>query len=193
MDIDIDVPSDIDGFTVFTDWVRASNVLNENLVPHPVGVYCQKIPIDPITNLSAIPYKVAEDLEYFKIDFLHLKIYDYFTSREEIETLLAHDPDWDLLKSPGIVRQLFQLGNHFNTVQKINPRSISDLADCIALIRPGKIHLLDKYLENKEYWRKVLYTQRDDDQYNYKKSHAIAYAHVIVIQLHLISAGINFE
>ena len=173
--------------------MRASNIVNNTLVAHPVGVYCQNIPVDPITKFSAIPYKEAERLEYFKIDFLHLKIYDHFESKEQIDELLKHEPEWALLRSPSVVKQLFQLSSHFDVLNKIQPANINDLADCIALIRPGKINLLEKYLNNRDYWRKVLYEQRKDDQYNYKKSHAIAYAHVIVLQLHLISAGIEFQ
>jgi DNA polymerase III alpha subunit len=192
-DIDVDVASTVNGIDIFPEWIRASNLLQNNLVAHPVGIYCQNIPIDPISEFAAIPYKQAEELGYFKLDFLHLKIYDHFESKEQIDELLNHEPEWALLRSPAVVKQLFQLGSHFDILNKVQPKSINDIADCIALIRPGKIHLLDKYLESKDYWRKVLYEQKEGDQYNYKKSHAIAYAHVIVLQLHLIAAGIDFS
>ena len=73
-------------------------------------------------------------------------------------------------------------------MKKVKPRSIETLADAIALIRPGKVNLISIYLAQPEMVRKVLYTQ--SDQYSFKRSHAIAYAMVIVLQLHLIELGL---
>ena len=166
--------------------------------PHPCGVHPSTIPDDPLSGLSAIPYKDAEALGFFKLDFLHLNVYNYFESREQIEELLKIDPQWDLLKSPSVCKQLFQnLGKHFDIVHDVQPQSIQEMADVIALIRPGKRYLLKTYLDrgSREYARKKLYERPtgEDAAYYFKKSHAIAYALVIVLQLHLIGAGINFE
>ena len=38
---------------------------------HNTGVYVQPIPCDPISRLSTIDYKTAEDRGYFKLDFLN--------------------------------------------------------------------------------------------------------------------------
>lgn len=193
-DIDIDLPTSFKPEEVFPDWVKAMifDEKNQAVKPHPCGVYPQAIPRDPISGLCAIPYDVAESFGYVKLDFLHLTIYDHFTSREEIVELLEIDPDWNLLLAPSVVEQLFQLSNHFEVVSKAKPRSTEDLADVLALIRPGKRSLLGLYQKDKAACRKLLYAKGDSDEYSFKKAHAISYALVIQLQLHLISAGVEF-
>ena len=124
------------------------------------------------------------------MDFLHLHVYDHFTSREEIRELLKHDPDWDLLKIPSVVDKLFQLSKHFDLIQQVQPKSVVQLADCLALIRPQKRFILKYYLQDPVRYRHDLYAQDEGTGYGFKKAHAIAYALVIVLQLHLIKAGI---
>lgn len=158
---------------------------------HTCGIYFQDVPTDPLTGLSAVPYDVAEELGYFKIDFLHLYVYDHFSSREEIRELMKLEPDWTLLEIPSVVAQLFQLGKHFDTISQVKPKSIIELADCISLIRPQKKFLMKYYLQNREKTRRDhLYNYEDGEGYAFKKAHAVAYAFVIVLQLHLIKAGI---
>jgi len=165
------------------------------LKPHPCGVHPATVATDPLTNLSAVPYQDAEALGIFKLDFLHIGVYDHFQSREEIEELLNIEPPWELLKSPAVCNQLFQnLGKHFDLVSQVQPKNIMEMADVLALIRPSKRYLLKAYLNpaQREQARKRLYEKADhEDGYHYKKSHAIAYAMVIVLQLHLISAGVK--
>ena len=193
MDIDIDVPSTFNPPKVFPGSVKASILKDKKLTPHPCGVYFQAVPTDPITKLSAVPYVEAEHLGCFKIDFLHLHVYDHFSSRDEIKELLKHDPDWDLLKIPSVVEQLFQVSKHFDLIQQIKPRSIIVLADCLALIRPQKRFILKYYLQDPIKYRHELYKHEGDAGYGFKKAHAIAYALVIVLQLHLIKGGIVFQ
>lgn len=194
MDIDIDLPSSFEPLKIFPESIKASVYKDKKLTPHPCGVYFQTVPKDPITNLSAIPYDIAEQVDCFKIDFLHLTIYDYFSSKEEIKELLKHEPDWSLLEIPSIVKQLFQLGKHFDLLTLVKPRSIQEVADCLALIRPQKRFLLKYYLENKDKTRKdQLYKYDKGDGYAFKLGHAISYSLVIILQLHLIKAGISFD
>lgn len=189
-DIDVDVPSSFDPTKIFGDVVRASMCKDKKLTPHPCGVYFQKVPTDPLTGLAAVPYVEAEELGCFKMDFLHLHVYDHFTSREEIRELLKHDPDWDLLKIPSVVDKLFQMSKHFDLIQQVQPKSVVQLADCLALIRPQKRFILKYYLQDPVQYRLDLYKQDEGTGYGFKKAHAIAYALVIVLQLHLIKAGI---
>lgn len=155
-------------------------------------MYFQNIPTDPLTGLAAIPYREAEDVGYFKIDFLHVNVYDKFTSREEITELLKCDPDWTLLEIPSVVEKLFQVSKHHELLSKLKPRSVIELADCLALIRPQKRYLLKYYLENPIKTRDLLYKKEPGSEgYSFKKAHAIAYALIIVLELHLIKAGIN--
>lgn len=189
-DIDIDFRTDFKPQSIFP-WIRASIIRNDEFAPHPCGYYPQTMPKDPVTGLAAIPYKNAEELGWAKIDFLHLSIYDYFESREEIEALLEIEPDWGLLQIASCQRQLFQLANHGDVLDAVAPKSIEDLADVLALIRPGKRALLKLYQRQRATARAALYAQ-DADGYSFKRSHALAYALVIVLQLHLIASGVTF-
>ncbi len=192
-DVDIDVkPFDLE--TVFPGAVRASQYHGEKLGPHPCGAYLQTVPTDPITGLAAAPYQLATALGCFKIDFLHIHIYDHFSTREEITELLKLEPDWNLLTIPGVVKQLFQLSKQLELLEQVQPRSINALADVLALMRPQKRYMLNAYLRDPEKIQKMLYTKEPGEAagYAFKKSHAIAYALAIVLQLHLIKGGIKF-
>jgi len=186
-DVDIDTPTKFNARDIFP-WNKASIIKDEKITPHPCGFYPQNIPLDALSNLSAIPYEQAEELGYFKVDFLHLSIYDYFQSRDEIIELLKIEPNWNLLLDKNNVSKLFQLSKHYDLLIKLKPSCIEDLADAIALIRPGKYNLVPLYLKQKEVIKSILYEQ--SDEFSFKRSHAIAYAHVIVLQLHLIDLGI---
>jgi DNA polymerase III alpha subunit len=163
-------------------------VLNGDLVKHNAGVYFQKITTDGVTGLSAIPYNKAEDEGFIKIDMLHLSYLNYFNNKDELRKLLQTEPNWDVLKRKENVKKCFQIGNHYDTVKRVNPSSIQDLADIIALIRPIKIRLLDKYIKDKQSVANLLYKKTDKS--DIRKSHAIPYAMIIATQLHLIEAGI---
>jgi DNA polymerase III alpha subunit len=194
-DIDIDLPTSFKFEQIFPNWVKASiyDAAAKSFKPHPCGVYPQKIARDPSSKLCAIPYNIAEELGYIKLDFLHLAIYNYFSSREEIKALLDEEPDWNLMLAPSVVQKLFQLSNHFETVSKLKPKSTEDLADVLALIRPGKKSLIGLYLKDKESCRRLLYAKSENDEFSFKKSHAISYALVIQLQLHLINLGFEFK
>jgi DNA polymerase III alpha subunit len=190
MDVDIDFKTDFDPISYFKEAVRASMVKNGELVKHPAGAYFQSIPVDPITTLSAIPYDKAEEIGYFKIDFLHLSLLDYFDNKQQIRALLKKDPDWSLLQDPSVAGKLFQIHRHYNLLSQVKPKSVEELADCIALIRPGKRALLQSYLKDPAKIRPFIYRRDADDKSAFRKSHSIAYALTIVLQLHLIKAGI---
>jgi hypothetical protein len=187
MDIDIDIRKDTRLLAIFKELTPASMIINDELKQHNSGCYFQNIAKDPFTNLAAIPYKEAEDLGYFKIDFLHISPLDDFNSNQELRELAAKEPNWKLLEHKYIVSKLWQLANHFDIVSQVKPRSILEVSDCIALTKPNKRILLDKYLRNREYTRKELYTRREKK--DMRKSHTIPYAQIIVAQLNLIELG----
>jgi DNA polymerase III alpha subunit len=60
--------------------------------------------------------------------------------------------------------------------------SIPRLAMFLALIRPAKKHLIG------EAWSEVTKTiwDKNTDGYSFKKSHAIAYAHLVVVHMNLL-------
>ena len=76
---------------------------------------------------------------------------------------------------------------------QIKPRSIQELADVLALIRPQKRFMLKYYQSDPVKARPMLYARDESSGYAFKKSHAIAYALVIVLQLHLIAGGVKFN
>lgn len=188
MDIDLDLPTTFDPADFF-NITKASMVKDGKLIKHPAGAYFQNIAVDKVTGLSAIPYKQAEELGYFKIDFLHLNVLDHFSSKNELRELLKTEPDWLLLQSATEVAKLFQISKHFDVLVQIKPTSVMELADSIALIRPAKKHLLEEYLRHKERTRPKLYTKPKNNKYYFKKGHAVSYALTIVLQLHLITAN----
>jgi DNA polymerase III alpha subunit len=96
---------------------------------------------------------------------------------------MIQEPDWDMLKDPKIVQNLFHLNGHFNIVSKLEPRNIEQLAAVLAIIRPAKRGLM--YKDWNEIMKEV-WTKPTDGSYFFKKSHAIAYAQAIVVQMNLM-------
>lgn len=190
MDIDLDFKPSFDPRTVFPQAVPASMVRDDDLAKHPCGHYFQDIAVDDVTGWAAIPYEEAEVMGFFKIDFLHLSTLDYFESKREIRALLKRSPDWSLLLDERHVSKLFQISKHHAIISQVPPQSIQELADIVALIRPNKRHLLNDYKKNKTKIRPMLYRQGSDDKSSFKRSHALAYSMTIVLQLHLIEAGV---
>lgn len=190
MDIDIDMQSSFKPQDYFPRATIASMLQDGKLLRHPCGTYFQAMAHDPISNLAAIPYREAQDLGYFKIDLLHLSVLDDFSSKAEMRELMKQDPDWELLQEFEVVEKLFHIKNHYELINKLQPTNVQELADAIALIRPGRRHLIDKYMADKEFIRDhLLYVRNAQDDYSFKRSHAIAYAFNIVLQLHLIKQG----
>jgi hypothetical protein len=186
-DIDIDLRVNFDPKKLFKEAVPASKVQDSELKKHPCGHYFQTIPVDAVTGLAAIPYEEAEMLGYFKFDFLHLAALDAFPSKDEMRKLIKQSPDWTLLLDEENVLKLFQISKRADLLKRIQPKSVQELADCIALMRPSKIRLTDAYLVDKEKIRPLLYRQGTDDKSSFRRSHALAYALTIVIQLHLLA------
>jgi hypothetical protein len=183
MDIDIDLRPDFDPDKLFKV-VHASMEEQGVLRKHPAGVYFQNIPVDKETGLSAIPYKESEDMGYMKVDFLHLTLLNKFKNKTEMRKYLRREPDWSLLEDEETVKTLFHIGNHFDVVSQVKPKSVQQLSDILAIIRPGKRSLLPEYLKSPAEVRPELYTKRINS--DMRKSHTIPYALLIVLQLHSI-------
>jgi hypothetical protein len=184
MDIDIDFKTTFNPDDVFNNIVHASILENGKLQKHQAGVYFQNIPVDKETSLSAIPYDKSEDAGYTKIDLLHVSLLDKFASKAEIRRLIAKEPNWKLFQNKDIVSELFHIGNHFDIVDMVKPTSVLQLSDIMALIRPGKRHLLESYINSPEDSRMELYTKVTPS--DMRKSHTIPYALLIVAQLNLM-------
>jgi hypothetical protein len=154
---------------------------------HNTGVYFHHVPTNPFTGLSTIDYKQAENTGWFKIDLLNVGIYSNFASNEQIDELLDKEPMWELLEHREVIQQLFHIHNHSDTVIRMKPRSIEQLAMVLAVIRPGKKHLIGRSWSEieKEVWTKT------EDVYSFKKSHAIGYSAAIALQLNQLAYSIN--
>ncbi len=154
---------------------------------HNTGVYFHHVPTNPFTGLSTLDYKQAENTGWFKIDLLNVGIYGNFSSNEQIDELLDKEPIWELLEHREVIQQLFHIHNHSDTVIRMKPRNIEQLAMVLAVIRPGKKHLIGRSWSEieKEVWTKT------EDVYSFKKSHAIGYSAAIVLQLNQLAYSIN--
>lgn len=159
----------------------------DNGVPrkHNTGVYFHNIPVNPFTGLATVDYKKAEELGWFKIDLLNVGIYSVFKNNEEIDQLLAREPVWELLEHDEVIQELFHISRHADIVKKHKPRSVEQLAMVLALIRPGKKHLIGKSWQEieQEVWIK------DDNAYSFKRSHSYGYALAIILQLNKMVYG----
>lgn len=156
---------------------------NGEYTRHNSGVYFQNIPINPFTELASIPYQEAEKLGYIKLDFLNNSIYAGVRDGEHLEELRTRTPVWDLLCTSDFVDMLAHVRGHFDIVDTIKPKSVMDLAVCLALIRPGKRHLLNKSRADID---QEIWVPPSDDTYYFKKAHAVSYALSIVVQMNLI-------
>ncbi len=156
---------------------------DDGYVKHNTGVYFQPVPYDPVTNLATIDHKDAEELGYFKIDFLNNNVYKGVQDEEHLVGLANTEPEWSLLDHEEVVENLFHIGKYAKLVKDMQPRSVSQLAMLLAIIRPGKAHLQNKSWEEVE---ADVWVKPDDGSYYFKKSHAHGYALAIVLQLNLM-------
>ena len=181
-DIDIDFANRDAALENLTH-VPASLIRNNQLHKHGPGVYFQNIPQDPVTQLASIPYKQAEHMGYFKIDFLNLGLYGKFHSNQHLDKLIALEPMWDMLEEQSIVDELLHLNGNFAIVQAMKPRSVDQLAMVLAIKVTSKRHLIGKSWKQVE---ETVWQPTDDGSYYMKRSHSVAYAIAIVAQMNLM-------
>ena len=155
---------------------------------HNTGVYVTEIPHNPVDNYSTIDYKTAEDRGYFKLDFLNVSIYKDVKDDKHLTTLMEKEPLWELLQHEEFVDQLFHLNGHTDVLKKTCPTSVEQLAAVLAMIRPAKRHLIGKDWTTimKEVWIKP-----ENDDYYFKKAHAVSYAIAVVVHMNLLVEELN--
>ena len=187
-DIDIDFADRTQALEKFKHVVAAIEE-GSTFKKHNTGIYCTSVPYNPITGLSTIDYKAAEDRGYFKIDFLNVSIYEGVKDRAHLKQLMETEPLWDLLLQDDFVNLLFHVNGHGSILRQMEPKSIEELAAILAMIRPAK-----RYLIGKD-WTTVMtevWTKPENDEYFFKKSHATAYAVAVVVQMNLICEQISY-
>jgi len=162
---------------------------NGTFKKHNTGIYCTPIPYNPATGLSTIDYKEAEARGYFKIDFLNVGIYEGVRDEAHLISLMETEPLWDLLEQDDFNNLLFHVNGYGSILREMQPRSIEQLGAVLAVIRPAK-----RYLIGKD-WTTVMnevWTKPENNEYYFKKAHAIAYAQAVVVQMNLICEGISY-
>jgi DNA polymerase III alpha subunit len=181
-DIDIDFVDRSKALELF-DHIVASRSEQGQLVKHNTGVYLHEIPVDAVSGFCKIPYDQAEELGNFKIDFLNVGIYKGVRSEDHLLKLMTKEPIWDLLEDDVFSDLLFHVNGHGDVLRKTKPKTVEQLAAVLAMIRPAKRYLLGKS------WPEIMdeiWITPVDNQYYFKKSHAIAYAIAITVQMNLI-------
>ena len=180
-DIDIDF-ADREQALALLDVTPASIIRDGKLTKHNTGVYATEIPVDPFTGYASLDYEDAEDRGYMKLDLLNVHVYKQVRDEAHLVELMR-EPDWTKLYDKSICTQLIHVNNHYDTLLKMPEPvdTIPRLAMFLAVIRPGKYHLIGKT------WREVAATVWDkvEGQYSFKKAHAVAYAQLVVVNLNL--------
>lgn len=184
-DIDIDT-SDRAALLQHVPHVCAVINRQGEIIKHNTGVYFHNVPVNPFSSHCSVTYTQAEDLGCYKIDVLNNSIYDQVRDENHLQQLMRTPPMWELLQHAEVVSQLAHINNHYDLVCKLKPQCVQDLACVLALIRPGKRHLVNRCAQQgfasiqPEIW------QQDATGYTFKKSHAISLAWTIVVQLNLL-------
>ena len=182
-DIDIDF-GDRDQALALLKHTPAGIIRDSKLIKHNTGIYVTDIPADPFVGCASIDHKAAEDRGYAKLDFLNVSLYTQIKNEQHLKDLMAQEPAWELLYDKNFCSLLIHVGNHYDTLIKMPEavNSIPRLAMFLAIIRPGKRHLIGKP------WKEVAETiwEATDDGYTFKKSHAVAYAHLVCVHINLL-------
>ena len=161
------------------------NFFNEdNFRKHNTGIHVTGIPIDPVTGLSSLDYSEAEERGYIKLDFLNVWVYQYVKSEHHLIELMK-EPNWNNLRDRDFFEKLIHVGRHYDILNKMTEPvdSIPRMAMFLSVIRPGKRHLIGLS------WKEVSKTIWDNDNvegYWFKKSHAVAYAQLVVVNMNLL-------
>ena len=186
MRIDSDIDIDFGDREKILQHIKHIPAAMRNVSPirkHATGIYVTDNPYDPVNDMASIDYVQAEKRGYFKLDFLNVHIYEQVRDEKHLEKLMQL-PNWDRLKEKPFVEKLIHLNNQYYSLQSMpDPvNSIPRLAMFLAVIRPGKKHLIGKT------WIEVAKTVWDKgtDGYTFKKAHAIAYAHLVVVHMNLL-------
>ncbi len=185
-DIDIDFANRDQVLRVIRH-VPASQIKDGKLVPHNTGIYVTSVPQDPFTGLASIDYETAEQRGYVKLDLLNVGVYQRVKDEQHLSQLMTAIPDWQRFNTDQMFfEQLIHVNNHWDLLHRMPEPvdSIPRLAMFLSVIRPAKRQLVG--LTWKEVAGKV-WQRPDDNSYYFKKSHAVAYAQLVVVNMNLIS------
>jgi len=186
MRIDSDVDIDFGDRERLLNLISHTRAAMRNVKPirhHATGVYITDVPYDPIADTCSLDYTVAEKRGYFKLDLLNVHVYENVSDEQHLQELMR-DPDWSKLHDIDFVEQLIHLNSQWYNISKMPEPidSIPRLAMFLAIIRPGKKHLIGQK------WSEIAKTVWDKgtDGYTFKRSHAVAYAHLVCVHMNLL-------
>lgn len=187
MKFNFDVDIDLADRNLLLQHIKHTPAAMHNVNParkHNTGIHITDIPYDAVNNMASLDYKVAEQRGYFKLDLLNVHLYSKVRSEEHLIQLME-EPDWNMLNERSIVEQLIHIGNHYDSLQRMPEpvNSVPRLAMFLSVIRPSKKHLIGKP------WSEVAKTvwESDGEGYQFKRSHSIAYSHLVVVNMNLFS------
>ena len=188
MRIDSDIDIDFGDREQLLKLIKHTPAAMRNVKPirkHATGVYITDIPYDPVNDMASIDYATAEKRGYFKVDLLNVHVYSKVRNEEHLLQLMNRTPNWSMLRDYDKMKGLIHLSNHYQSIKSMPEPidSIPRLAMFLAVIRPGKKHLIGKT------WKEVNQTvwDRNEDGYTFKKAHAVAYAHLVVVHMNLLA------
>jgi hypothetical protein len=186
MRIDSDIDIDFGDRDTLLKLIPHTRAAMRNVKPirnHATGVYITDVPYDPVHNIASIDYTVADKRGYFKLDLLNVHVYTQVRDEQHLLELMR-EPNWGKLKDPIFVEKLIHLNNQYYNLQKMPEPidSITRLAMFLAVIRPGKKHLIGLP------WQEIAKTVWDKgtDGYTFKKSHAISYSWLVAVHMNLL-------
>ena len=188
-DIDIDF-ADRDDILKLIEHTSARQEREDGIRKHNSGVYVTEIPYDPINDCASIDYESAEERGYVKIDFLNVNVYKLIRDNDHYTEMLNQEPNWSLLKNKDFVEKVIHIGNHHELIKDLEVNSIPRMAMFLALIRPGKRHLLGKD------WATIaedIWTVPDDGSYYFKKAHAVSYAVLVALHMNLLDESLRTQ
>lgn len=186
MDVDIDVANRDLALSSLT-YIPSSIIKDNKITKHNTGVYFHAVPVDPITGYCSISYDKAEKSGCFKIDVLNVGVYNMVKDEAHLIELMTRPLNWAVFEDTEFVGKLFHLNNYGELVSKLKPKSITDIAMTLALIRPGKKHLQSKCIQygfnsiKDDIWK-----NDTNDSYVFKKAHGISYATVVYVHANLL-------
>jgi hypothetical protein len=184
-DIDIDFGDRAQALALL-DHTAASINRDDRWVAHNTGVYVTDVPVDPFSGRASLDYEAAENRGYMKLDFLNVSLYTQIKSETHLTELIAQEPDWASLYDPEFCGKLIHINNHYKTLIKMPEavNSVPRMAMFLSVIRPAKRHLIGLP------WAEVARTVWDrpaEEEYYFKKSHAVAYAHLVCVNMNLLT------
>ena len=178
-DIDIDFADR----SIILDKIKHRVAKLETEKKHNTGIYVTEIPHNPVDNLSTIDYETAEERGYFKLDFLNVSIYKNIRDEAHLKELMEREPQWELLEHDDFTNLVFHVAGHGTTLRSMQPKSVEQLAAVLAMIRPAKRYLIGKDWSTV---MKDIWTKPTNNEYYFKKAHAVSYAMAVVVHMNLL-------